>query len=351
MRSTRGIGRTLRGATAILTAGLLIAACGGSSATPGPLPSATAVPATQPATSTGVATPAATSAAPSAAPATPVTATPAETAPSTPAATEPAPTPTPAPTAAPTKGPAAGKLASTGDKSLTGTITVTSIACQLPTPAGLQIFVLGSFGTNRPALNMHITAGSLAITISTGSGAAYHSRDFSGTGMTGFDAATGVQIDSSLTDVTQPGGNTAGIATLKSISGSIDCGNQEPGTSTLVLTATTPDGAIDGPLDPVRVGCNASKQYGLSAQTVGVGMLGTTKVTVIVNATATGFTVFLAGAANQYFFTSTDKTAASITPTGAQISGDAATNASGGGPALTVHVAGAVVCGTSTSGA
>ena len=40
-----------------------------------------------------------------------------------------------------------------------------------------------------------------------------------------------------------------------SLAGSIDCGNQTPGSSTLILTGTTPEGDVNGPIDPVRPCC------------------------------------------------------------------------------------------------
>jgi hypothetical protein len=333
-------------------AGLWIAACSGSSATTGPLASATAVPATQAALATGVGTPAASLAATAATPAPSVASTPTEPATSTPAATVTLPTPSPAPTQA--KGPASGKLASTGTKGLTVAVTVTTVDCNLPTPGGgLQIFVLGQFGTGGPGLNMHISAGTLSVDVDTGAGTQFHSRSFSGSGLTSFDAAVGAQIDSQLTEITPSGNNTAGIGKLTSLSGSIDCGNQVPGTSTLILTGTTPDGLINGPLDPVRVGCNTSKQYGKNVQASGVVSIGTTRVTAIVNVTANyGFSVFLSGSGvAQYSFTSKDPAVASIVEGGAQISGDLAGGvAAGEGAPLTIHVVGAMACGTTTAG-
>jgi hypothetical protein len=215
----------------------------------------------------------------------------------------------------------------------------------------MQIFVLGQFGTDGPALNMHITASSVDIFVATGAGATFRSRDFSGTGVTGFDAATGVQIDSQLTEVTPAGTNSTGIGKLTSLSGSIDCGNQQPGSSTLVLTGTTPEGVVNGTLDPVRVSCHNSTQYGRNAQANGVISVGTTRVTAIVNVNYLGFTVFLVGTGVSHFYSSPDATTASATDTGAQIDGDAVTTAAAGAPSITIHVTGADVCGSSTSGA
>jgi hypothetical protein len=229
---------------------------------------------------------------------------------------------------------------------------VTLIDCQFPTPDGLQIFMLGQFGTGGPALNMRILPGSLGLTVSTGSGAQFHSRSFTGTGVTSFDAATGAQLDSPLTEVTASTENPKGIGLLKSLAGSIDCGNQVPGTSTLMLTATTPDGDVNGGLDPVRVSCNGSKQFGKSVQVIGVGMVGTTPVSADVVARATGgFSVFLSGSGiAQYFYQSKDPTTATLTDGGAQISGDAASTPAAGAAPLTIHVEGSVVCGTTASG-
>jgi hypothetical protein len=258
------------------------------------------------------------------------------------------PTASPAPT--PTKGPATATLAGTGTKGLDAAITVTSITCQLPVPDGFQIFVLGQFGKNGPGLNMHITPDSVAIFVSTGAGSEFHSRSFTGTGVTGFDAAVGVQIDSPLTEVTASTDNPGGIGKLTSLRGSLDCGNQQPGSSTLVLTGTTPEGEVNGTLDPVRVGCNNSVKYGRNAQAFGVISVGATRVTAIVNVNYLGFTVYLTGPGISHFYSSADTTTSSVTENGAQISGDAATTTATGAPSITIHVEGADLCGTSTSG-
>ena len=336
----------------LLAAGLWLAACGGTSATTGPTPPAGSPAASPAASLTGVPTPVLTAATqPSLAPATAPVSTPAT--PPESAAPTPAPTvaaPTPAATPEPSKGPAKGTFTGKGTKGLTATVTVSSIACQLPNPAGLQIFVLGQFGKNGPALNMHITATSLFILVATGAGTAFRERDFTGTGITSFDPATGAQIDSQLVETTPASANSTGIGKLASLSGSIDCGNQQPGSSTLVLTATTPEGEVNGMLDPVRVNCNNSAQYGKNVQAFGVISVGSTRVTAIVNVNYLGWTAYLTGTGVSHFYSSTDTTAATIGDNGAQISGDAATTPAAGEAPLTIHVGGADVCGTSTSG-
>ena len=351
-----GAGRAGFRVTTILAAGLWIAACSGTTATTPPTPQASNAPPASSAPAASLATAATTPPAQeSSAPSTPsgsAPATPAVSAAPTPAATVAASTPPPSsPTPAPSKGPASGTLAGKGTKGLNVPVIVSSVTCQLPYPDGLQIFVLGQFGTNGPGLNMHITATSLAVDVDTGAGATFHSRSFTGTGLTGFDAAVGVKIDSQLTEVTASGANTGGIGKLTSLSGSIDCGNQMPGSSTLILTGTTPEGDVNGPIDPVRVGCNNSKQYGRNAQAFGVITVGTTPVTAIVNVNYLGFTVYLTGPSISHFYNAPDATTSSVTDTGAQIDGDAVTTASAGVPSITIHVSGADICGTNTSGA
>lgn len=353
MRITRDVGRMGFRAGVVLAAGLWLAACGGTTATTAPT-SPAGSPASSPASpSAGVTTPASSAGSPPSS--APVTA-PASARATPIASAEPTPAPTfvpppSSPTPAPSKGPASGTLAGKGSKGLTAPITVGSVTCQLPYPDGFQIFVLGTFGTNGPGLNMHITATSLAIDVDSGAGATFHSRSFTGTGVTGFDAATGVQIDSQLTEVTASSANTGGIGKLTSLSGSIDCGNQTPGSSSLILTGTTPEGDVNGPIDPVRVGCNNSKQYGRNAQAFGVINVGTTPVTAIVNVNYRGFTVFLSGPGISHFYNSPDATTSSASDTGAEIDGDAVTTAATGVPSITIHVTGSDVCGTSTSGA
>jgi len=71
-----------------------------------------------------------------------------------------------------------------------------------------------------------------------------------------FDAATGAEIDTALTETTAPGSATGNAGSVTAIRGSVECGDQTPGTSDVTITGETLLGPVQGAvLDPVRVEC------------------------------------------------------------------------------------------------
>jgi hypothetical protein len=181
----------------------------------------------------------------------------------------------------------------------------------------------------------------VAVTLDSGSGTTYAARTFTGTGVTGFDATKGAQIDSSLTEVAS-GSNPGKVPAISSITGNVECGNQVPGTSTLTLAATVPEGGISGPIDPIRVDCNPNAKPA-SVHAVGVIRIGSVSTMLVFQATATGFTAYVGSTATtkQHFFLTTDPTSATISPTGAHVSGSAAES----GSTNPIRVSGDLTCG------
>ena len=92
------------------------------------------------------------------------------------------------------------------------------------------------------------------VFIGAGEGDDYRERSFEGRGVTSFDAATGAEIDSTLTETTA--GAAEGVGSVTAIRGTVECGDQTPGKSNVTITGDTMLGPVDGAvLDPARVEC------------------------------------------------------------------------------------------------
>jgi hypothetical protein len=266
-------------------------------------------------------------------------ATPAETPASTPAAS-----PTPAPL--PTRGPATAQMTLAGDPAL-GTLSPNvAVQCNFPSVTGSLIILTEQASPNGLAVRVVLSPGQVSVRYASGSGKTYLDREFTGTGIAGFDAAKGAQFDTSLGTVPYAGA-TGDLGTITSIKGSVDCGTQTPGTSTLTITGATADGQLNGiTLNPVRVQCTTiSPANYVSA--VGVAQVGSVPTLFFVSGSPTGFTVAqepqTGGVA---FYTNKTPAAVTVTTTGMHVSGDATEAPAAGKTAHTVTVTGDATCGT-----
>lgn len=153
-------------------------------------------------------------------------------------------------------------------------------------------------------------------------------------------------MDSPLTETTEPGGNKGSIGALTSIAGAIDCGDQQTGTSTIVVSGTTAEGPLDGMLSPVRVQCTLTAQ-GTYVSVTGLTQTGTTPIEVIVNATTDSFTVAASSkAGSSGYYTGKGAGFATLVPGGVHVSGDVMQAESAGGASHTLHVDGDATCGS-----
>ena len=106
-----------------------------------------------------------------------------------------------------------------------------------------------------------------------------------GTGVTSFDAATGVQLDSTLTETTAPGAAIGTLGALTRITGTLDCGNEQRGTSNVVVTGMSALGQLSGALTEFRVLCTVTTS-GTYVNVNGLSLAGSTPVLVFVTASA-----------------------------------------------------------------
>ena len=223
-----------------------------------------------------------------------------------------------------------------------GAEQIGQIACNNPSLGGSVITIFGQ-ATGKDVFSLvTVEPGKVIVRLDSGSSTSYVERDFSGTGVSAFNAAKGAQIDSQLSEVTSPQ-KPGTLPSVSSIKGSVDCGNQLPGSSTLVLTGSVPEGVLNGPLGPVRVECLPHAQPP-DVRAVGLTMIGSTRVLVIFQASPSGFTAYIppTTTTKQHFFGPSDPTTAMLTATGAHISGSAAET----GVVNTLQVRGDLVCGT-----
>jgi len=231
----------------------------------------------------GSTAPAATAASPSIAP--PALATPASSSAAPAASTAATASPAAAASSTADAGPAAAHFILAGSASQTGPIRNAGVTCNEPTLQGPQIFMTGQSGKAGPNVVIFLRSGYVLVRVATGSAATLRERDFTGSGVTDFDAATGAQLNSPLTETTASGAKIGSLGVLTSISGTITCGNEEPGSASLTITGTSVQGPLGGSLTNVEVACSGSGT-GTFALTRGLTTAGTTPVLVFVDATS-----------------------------------------------------------------
>jgi hypothetical protein len=264
-----------------------------------------------------------------------------------PATTTSAPAATPtssATTSGPTGPPTAG-VTFTGDVSLAGGMTIGTIECSLPSLDGDEIVVNGTSAiTPSISIRLTVSASSVVLLLDTGSGSSFHARDFSGTGVTGFDAASGVKFSGPVSETTPANASPSLIGSLKSIDGSVDCAGQTPGTSTLAISGTVPQGVAAGSMTSVHVVCFAANT---EVETFGLINVGGTPAYAVVFAFSGRFTMdLLPSSGAGEFFTSNVSASVTTSSTAATISGDATESVAAGATASTLHVSGQSTCGS-----
>ncbi len=316
--------RSSRPAALLAVSVILVAACSSTAATPPAVSIPTASLASTPGASTAVSTPAA-SGSPTA------TATPGASA------------------------PAVFQLAVTGDANVTGTWSKSyGVNCNNPTYDGLDILFFAQSPDTQAVVLITLTQGSIGVSERHGAGAAYTDREFQGTGVTVFDPAKGATFDSELTTVPGSGQKPGALGAITHITGSVDCGSQVPGTSTVALSGSTAEGAVSGPFQRFRIGCNTNAQYGSSVTAIAIVSAGATPSLLIINLPASGkATIFSATQSPPVNHSYAIAPTGTLTTTagGAHVEADflEVLPAGATGPAHTIHLAGDMTCGVWTT--
>jgi hypothetical protein len=234
-------------------------------------------------------------------------------------------------------------LTFTGDPGLDGGLSAAEITCSFPDVEGLRLSVFAQAAD--PTLSYRITVGAdkVSIHVDTGAGPSFRERNFEGTGVTAFDASRGAHVDTKLIEAAPTTGIEPGtLGTITAVKGSIDCGDQTPGSSTLRVTGDTPTGRYEtSRLDPVVVECYfASEQVTV----IGIAQAGDTKVLLMVSLSPEGVNVEEAPTLATPRYYASVPGSATLNANGAHANGDAVEKNSTAPHSL--HVDGDAACGT-----
>jgi hypothetical protein len=268
--------------------------------------------------------------------------------------TPPAPAPTASTATASTPGPTSATFTFAGTAGLAGPATKPQITCNFPEIDGsTSVRVLAQPADPTALFNMKLTAHTITVVVASGSGTSYTARQFKGSGVTGFDAAHGVRVDSQLTETTPAGTKHGRLGVITSVTAAVDCGNQTTGTSTIAFAGVTADGALSGGLSPFVVTCTTSAQ-GNVVVLVGVLSVGSNKALAFVSIRTNSITMSesLPGPPpSAHTYSVTGPGVATLTAgTTAQINGDPVEQYTTSGTPHTLHLHGVAVCGTKASG-
>jgi hypothetical protein len=256
--------------------------------------------------------------------------------------TAPTPTPTVAPSPTPVP-PAGGQFTSSGTVQLVSPVPATGVACSFPTLQGPEITMRISATNGSAGGFLYVTSSEVSVRLGAGSGATYTQRNFSGPGVTNFDAATGAQFNAQLTDVSPAGQKKGTIGTITAISGSVSCGNMTPGSGTITITGTSTGGAISGAITSMLVNCQGGASFAIIN---GLTTVGGAPATLEIGGTPGGYFGTFQTASATYSFSS----AASglYTPGNGHVqwNNGVMTQTGAGGAGHTITVNGDAGCGT-----
>jgi hypothetical protein len=256
--------------------------------------------------------------------------------------TAPTPTPTVAPSPTPVP-PAGGQFTNSGTVQLLSSVPSTAVACSFPTLQGPEITVRISATNGSAGGVLSVTSSEVSVRLGAGSGATYTQRNFSGPGVTNFDAATGAQFNAQLTDVSPAGQKKGTIGTITAISGSVSCGDKTPGSGTITITGTSTGGAISGAINSMLVNCQGGASFAIIN---GLTTVGGAPATLEIGGTPGGYFGTFQTATASYLYSS----AASglYTPGNGHVQWNNAvmTQTGAGGTGHTITINGDAVCGT-----
>jgi hypothetical protein len=241
------------------------------------------------------------------------------------------------------------RISLTGDVSLSGAASDPSVRCNFPDLEGLSIAVLAHPPDSALLARIRLAPSTVKVVVSSGSGPDYHERTFEGMGVTSFDAAEGAVVDSTLTETTARAGSTSGsLGAITGIKGSIECGDQTAGTSTVTITGDTAEAPLAGAvLDPVRVEC-AESPDGNEVVALGLMQVGSIKALVKLGLTSDGAVTMdetLPAVSHRYMAGGSS----TITSTGTRVRADVVEQEVAT-PAPTLHVEGNLSCGLHAAG-
>jgi hypothetical protein len=239
-----------------------------------------------------------------------------------------------------------------GDTGLAGASSNPVLSCNFPTVDGAEVVRLLTQPADPAALfNITVSSGKIMIVVASGSGATYTARWFEGTGVSGFDPSTGAQINTQLTETTPATTNPGTLGAITSVTGSIDCGDQTAGTSTVIYSGDSPEGPINAPPTLFRVECDTSAQGNFVSfvSIVSVGQLKALFFATFRQGAINAFESIAGPPAVQHQYTVTATGVSTLTGSGAHVSGDIVEQSPPSGTAHTLHIEGDVTCGATVA--
>lgn len=252
----------------------------------------------------------------------------------------------PAPSSAPPSSApelATASLTFRGDDGFAGPVEHAEVTCSFPAVGGLQISVFASAAGSSFSYRIGVVAEKVIVQADTASGT-FHERNFEGRGVSGFDARRGARLDTELTDAPPSPGVTPGsIGRVTGVTGTITCGDQKPGSSTLTVSGDTAAGRYDrSPLDPVVVEC-----YFADTQitAIGVALAGGKRLLMMVSFGPDGLSVeeALGSAGQRNYAPAPGSAPAAFEADGGRANGDVVERDQA--HPHTLHIEGAVRCG------
>src|SRR5579862_8345755 len=255
-------------------------------------------------------------------------------------------TPSSAPSAVATpgasKGPPTAQFTLTGTAGLSGGVTINTVSCDLPSLTGPQVEALGK-ATDGSGFVLFVTANHIEARVASGDGPTLKLRSFVGSGVSAFDAATGATLDSDLTESTPAGAAIGTLGALDHIAGTLDCGNQQPGSATVTISGPSTFGPLSGPIGAAKVTCTTSgSAHYVTARAL--TMAGTTPVLVFVNAGPQSLQLVIETGTMSDVFGAQGASASTTSSSGAQFSTDLTENVKAGATPLVLHVEGSDTC-------
>jgi hypothetical protein len=216
-------------------------------------------------------------------------------------------TPTAAQTASPSATPlppAGAQFTETGDVKLVTNVDATGVTCSFPTISGPQILVQVATSDGKEGGYITLNASTVFVRVGAGAGGSYTERDFSGPGVSNFDAAKGATFNAQLHETTPAGQNAGTIGTVSSVSGSVSCGTKTPGSGTITISGNGTGGSISGALTSILVKCPAGKTFAIIN---GLTTVGSAPANVEIGGADGSYFASISTSSMNYFFGSSGK--------------------------------------------
>jgi hypothetical protein len=250
-------------------------------------------------------------------------------------------TPSPAPTPVP---PAGGQFTETGAVHLVTTVAPSAVTCSFPSLNGPEILLQVATADRTMGGYITLTSSKVFLRVGTGSGSTYTQRNFSGSGVTNFDATKGAHFNAQLTDTTPSGQNPGTIGAVTVISGSVSCGTKTPGSGSITIGGNSTAGAISGALTSMLVNCPAGAAFALIN---GLTHIGSTPAAVEIGG-GSGEVYFgsFSTASAGFFFTSSAPGLYTVSGGHVHWNHAVLTQTGAGGAGHTITISGDATCGT-----